>query len=42
MTRAKILQEVSQMRVAELYERRDDGGGSRDAGDDGADVSPLE
>ena len=45
MTRARIQQEVRQMRFEELYERRqrrDDGGGGRDARGDRADVSPLE
>ena len=44
MTRAKILQAVRQTLVAELCTNattagRDGGGGSRDAGGDGADVS---
>ena len=47
MTRATVLQEVRQMRFEELYERRQQrtltmAEAARDAGGDGADVSPLE
>ena len=46
MTRARILQEVRQMQLEELYERRQRrdvivGGVGRDSRGDGADVSPI-